>query len=73
MFLDGSIPTADWKATVPTFGDLPDAGASISKSSKKVTLLLEIAGNELLPPYMIFPSSAEVGSRKLDAKMPPCI
>ena len=71
MFFDGSTPTADWKATTPIFGELPDAGTSISKSSKKVTLLLGVAGDELLPPYVIFPSSAEVGKRKLDAKMFP--
>ena len=56
MSLDGSTPTAGQKATTPTFGELPDAGTSIFKSSKKINLLLEIAGNNMLPPYVIFPS-----------------
>jgi len=71
LFLDGATPTADRKGTTPTFGEIPDAGNAASKSSKKVTLLLGIAGDELLPPFIIVSSSAKEGNRKLDAKMFP--
>ena len=41
LFLDGATPTAGRKGTTPTFGEIPDAGNAVSKSSKKVTLLLK--------------------------------
>jgi hypothetical protein len=70
LTLDGTDESAGGRpATTPSFPGIPESGKAVDKNDNKCTIMMGIAGNEPLPPLIIFTCNTKnVEKRKLNFK-----
>ena len=70
LVLNGTVEKqAGRPSSIPSAAGIAETREVKSKSAKKITVQIGVAGNEALPFHIIVPFLAEEGNWKLDARM----